>query len=236
MDDDREDKLERELDRTAKLILQKGPMSVYQAQKYLEDMKRRAGEIPLPGKKNPPLGTVRDHFETLAREGEIEVYRKEKSGRKQKYYGLTLFGFLWNLSQRIVEKHFAQILDHWLRQEEFEFFLPKEEVLKAVTDPIVASALGQFCLMVSDSMPDADDLLEFLEVLGFDASDPKSTTQLLLYLAGGIGIAKGQTEFISIARVLCDCKELPTFRKRMKEYIESQHSILTRIESEIGLR
>ena len=233
--EDRNDKLERELDRVAKLILLRGPLTGYGAQEYLQEMKERGNEAVKPGKRDPPLSTVHGHLKILEDEGETIVYHRERISRKRKYYGLTLYGFLWNLSPKIVENRFKQILERWLKQKRFNFFLPKHEVSQAIEEEQVAASLGKFCLTIPESLPDAEDLFEYLRMLGFDESDPSATAQLLINLAGGIGAAKNPRELLQAMRVLCNCEKLPSFRDAMTRFVQNQRSILSRMESELGL-
>jgi len=227
-----EDELERELDRAAKLVLLDGPVTVYRAQKELEGMKRRAGKIIEPGKKDPPLATVHGHFMILEEQGEITVYPKKRTGRGEKYYGMTLYGFLWNLSPRIVETRFPTVLKRWLSEDHFNFVFPKEEVLNEIQDERVALALGRICLAISDALPDTRDLLDFLHDCGYDESDPH-VAQVLLQFLLGIGISKNPEEIVKAMKVLCN--SLPSARKEMQQYVRSQREGLTKLEQELGL-
>jgi hypothetical protein len=228
-----EDELEKELDRTAKLILLTGPLTAYSAQKILQEAKVRRGEVIEPGRKDPPASTVHGHFRILEESGEITVYPKEKTGRREKYYGVTLYGFLWNLTRRLVETKFATILRLWLGEEHFNFFLPGKEVLNAIEDHKTAVSLGRFCLAISDGLPHAEDLMDFLAMLGYDEADPATTTRVMMEIAFGIGFSKNPTEIIAAGRVLCD--RLPSFRKHMVQYVEDQRDGLVKLEQEFGL-
>jgi hypothetical protein len=228
-----EDELERELDRTAKLILLTGPLTAYGAQKILQEANVRRGKVIAPGKKDPPASTVHGHFKILEKEGEITVYPKEKTGRGEKHYGVTLFGFLWNLDKRIVEIRFVTVLKLWLGEEHFNFFLPKEEVLKAIEDDKTVSSLGRFCLAVSEGLPDAEDLIDFLAMLGYDETDQVTTARVMMQIALGIGFSKSPTEITAAAKVLCN--RLPTFKKQMVRYVKDQRDGLAKLEQEFAL-
>jgi hypothetical protein len=197
-------------------------------------MKRAADKTIVPGKKDPPLATVHGHFTILEDEGEIVLYPKERTGRKEKYYGMTLYGFLWNLSPRIVETKFATILRRWLSQDHFNFFLPKEEVLRGIQDERVALALGRICLAISDGLPYTRDLLDFLQDSGYDESDPH-VAQILLQFALGRGVWKNPEEIVKALRVVCNGDSLPSARKELQQYVRSQREGLAKLEQELGI-
>jgi len=229
-----DEELDLELDRAARLVLLNGPLTVYKAQQYLQGMKQRAGKIIQPGKRDPPLSTVHGHFSTLESEGEIVVYPKKKTGRKEKYYGLTLYGFLWNLSPKLVETKFAAILKRWLSEDAFNFFLPKEEILKSTNDQRVVSSLGRICLAISDGLPDTRDLLDFLRPMGYDESNPH-VAQLLIQFALGASFSKDPAEIIAALKVLCNTPTLPSARKEMQQFVRSQREGLAKLEQELGI-
>jgi len=229
-----EEELDLELDRVARLVLLNGPITVYRAQQYLQEMKRRAGKIIQPGKKDPALSTVHGHFRILEDEGEIVVYAKERTGRKEKYYGLTLYGFLWSLSPKLVETKFAAILKRWLSEDGFNFLLPKEEVMKSIEDEKVALSLGKICLAISDGLPDTRDLLDFLRSMGYDESNPH-VAQLLIQFALGASFSKNPAEIIAALKVVCNTSTLPSARKEMRLYAKSQRQGLAKLEQELGL-
>jgi hypothetical protein len=232
-----DDELDLELDRAARVVLLHGPITVYRAQQYFQEMKRRAGKVIEPGKKDPPLSTVHGHFTILEEEGEIVVYSKggeKRTGRGEKYYGMTLYGFLWNLSRKLVDTKFATILKRWLGEDDFNFFLPKEEVLRSIEDEKVASSLGEICLAISNGLPDTRNLLDFLWSVGYDESNPH-VIQLLIQFVLGASSSKNPEAIIAALKVLCNTATLPSARKEMKQYVESQRKSLATMEEVLGL-
>jgi len=177
------------------------------------------------------LATIDRRLKILVGTEEVKVYRTEeyKSGRKKKFYGLTLYGFLrsFRIPGQIARKNFKSVMRIWLQEKRFEFFLPKREVLEALNYSEVDVNLSKLCVMVAKSLPEAEDLLDYLEDVGYDKFGPSQVVDLAMGFAGG---RYGQ-EFVAMSKILC--KHLPTYRERIRRFIQTQRTRLDSMEKYI---
>jgi len=219
--------LEERLDQLLETILLHGPMTLYEAYKAL---RIRTGSR----KQAPSQTTIDRHLKILEEEQELIVYRTapHKSGRTKRFFGPTLYGFLRSFQIRngAASKNFRRIMEIWLPEKKFEFFLPRDEVMNALSNDDVVTHLGRLCKMVADSLPEAEDFYDYVEELGYGESN---FAQPVINLAARISVTKHRKELGCTLKVLCS--HLPTFKEEMREFIQRQRTTLNAIEKELGL-
>jgi hypothetical protein len=212
----RYDTLRRGLNDLRSTILLKGPMTLYDAENELQVSSTN----------------IKRHIEILVREKELVVYRTELHWSRQtkKFYGLTLYGFLrsFRIPGKVAKKNFEAVMTIWLRQERFNFFLPKAEVINVLNHREAEVHLARLCQMIAETFPEAEDLADFLESQGFDESDPTQIIQLAMRLAPN----RYGDKFVATSKILC--KHLPTYREQLQRSIQSQLSRLQNLEKELG--
>jgi len=227
---DRYDKVEQSLDKVASKILLGGPMTVYEA--YLElqskSQVRRFGAIRLTP-NNPPLATVHTHFKILVDEGELIVYESVKTGRKQKYYGFTPYGFLMAFGDptEVAKKNFKRIMKIWLKQEKFKFFLPKDEVLAKIELPEIELHLANICQMVASAFPAAQDVADYLRELGYGEFSPSQ----IIDFAATVASSAYSDRFLESSKVLAH--HFPIYRENIRRFIEKHEQWLAMMRKEL---
>jgi DNA-binding MarR family transcriptional regulator len=212
MPNDRYETLRLALNRVRTAILFHGPITLYEAQKKL----------------NAEPSTMKRHLDTLLGEKEIVVYRTEphKSGQTKKYYGLTFYGFLraFRIERAVALKNFRRIMELWLPESKFSFFISNNEAQAAIKDRETENSLAKFCQLIANLFGEAED---FLYSLGYDEFDPSQIIQLSMQFAG---IAYGK-RFAETLRVLC--RNVPAFRQQITDYIQWAREALNSMEKSL---
>jgi len=226
---DRYEKVEHSLDRLASLMLLSGPITVYQAHRRLQPETKIRKGMRKPSLRDPPLGTVHSHFGILEEEEELVVYRAEKDGRKQKYYGFTPYGFLMTFSipSGIAKEHFKRAMEIWLREKEFRFFLPKDAVLREIKNGEVELHLANVCQMIADAFPKAKDVADYLRELGYGEFGPSQ----IVDFAANCAQHMYPKQFLESSRVLC--RHFPSYRERIRRYVEDSQSWIDSMKSQL---
>jgi len=219
--------LREKLNRLRAEILLHGPMTLYGIQKSVLVESKRDSVI----KSKMPASTIDRHLNILLDQGEIIPYETEahRSGHTKTSFGLTLYGFIrsFRIPGRIAKKNTKQALEIWLREEKFTFFLPKEEVLNALQHKDTQTNLARLCQMIADMLPEAEELTEYLEGQGYSESNPSQIIEFAIRFAG----EKYYQEFVATSKVLC--KYLPTYKERIRQFIQAQRTGLDSMEKYI---
>jgi hypothetical protein len=185
-------------------ILLHGPITLYEAQKELKASSTTLGR----------------RLKILVRENELEVYSSPPhwSGQTKKIYGFTFYGFLrsFRIPEAFALKRFKVIMEVWLKQKQFQFFLPNEEALQALIDRETANSLARLCQLTANMFGEAED---FFEDIGYEFS-PSITIELALQLAQ----EQYGRRFFETSRVLC--RNLPSYRKRIEAVVNGQQAKL----------
>lgn len=168
---------------------------------------------------------MKRHLDTLLSEKEIVLYRTEphRSGQTKKFYGLTFYGFLrsFRIEGAVTLKNFHKVMELWLPERKFSFFIPNVEALRAIRDRETEISLARFCQLIANMFGEAE---EFLYSLGYDEPDPSQIIQLSMQFAG---IAYGK-RLAEALRLLC--KNVPAFRQQITDYIQLAREALNSME------
>lgn len=195
-----------------------GPITLYDAHKAL--LKKFDGTLALP--------TVDRHIRILRSENEIIVYRRERhrSGQIKKFYGPTFYGFLrsFRIEGGFMFKNFKNILERWLNEEKFAFFMTRTDTLVALSDERAERILARLCQLVANMFGLAEDLLE---ELGYDKPDPGRIVQLAEQLA----FAAYDRRFVDACKTLC--QKVPAFATQTRQLIAMQHKSLDQLKNEL---
>jgi len=236
----RYNKVRKSLNKVRTTILLNGPSTLYKTHRVLQpkaDLRLKVNKSEKHVKlvpRNPPLSTVANHLKILQDEGELVVYGSEsyRSGRDKRYYGLTLYGFLraFRIPGNVATKNFKRLMEIWLPQKKFQFFLPKKEVLEALSQEELVIHLSKLCQMVANSLPEAEDFAYYVQELGYNESD---LTPLIIDLAVRFSQTEHREEYAEALKVLC--RYLPTFKGKMHEFIQGQRTTLDYLERELNL-
>ena len=228
---DRYEKVEQQLDRLTTLILYRGPMTAYQACIDLQpkSFSRRRETQRFLTPHNPPPSTVQTHFDILVDQKELMVYERAKTGRRQKHYGFTPYGFLMALGDPHIKakEDFKKIAKIWLSQKKFLFFLPKEEVLSKLDAPDVENSLASICLVTAAAFPVAQDVAGYLEEMGYGKFGPAQVIQF----ASDIASSAYPQQFLEWSKVLA--REFSVFRDNMRKYVEAREQWLATLRKEL---
>ena len=196
------DKLRVPLNKLRTTILLHGPITLYEAKEQLHTNSTTADR----------------HLKILLREKELEIYDTELhwSGQTKKIYGFTFYGFLrsFRIPGGVTRKKFTIIMEMWLKQKRFHFFIPNDEALRALSTPEVADNLAKLCHLIANMFGDAED---FLEDLGYEV-DPAEVIELAFELARD----KYGKRFLGACRVLCNT--FPSYRNHIKAIVDTEQA------------
>jgi hypothetical protein len=228
---DRYEKVEQQLDSLTALVLYRGPMTSYQACIELQPKgfaKKRATQRFLTP-HDPPPSTVQTHFDILEEDGELFVYRRKKTGRRHKYYGFTPYGFLIALGNPNLNARgdFKKILQTWLQQDKFRFFLPKHDVLAKIESNEIVQSLADICLLVAHAFPVAQDVADYLHELGYGEFGAAQ----IVDFAAQVAESAFPQQFMTASKVLVH--NFPTYRDQLRQYVESHQQWLAMIRKEL---
>jgi len=241
--------LDESLDEVEAAILLNGPMYLSQVQEKLKTGRYRVRKRGAKEDKRAryAANSVRRHLVMLVEDGDLRVYRspKYKSGRLQTYYGLTLIGFLrsFTIPGGIAKRNLCKILNIWLNQPKFHFFFPKDEVMKATAKKNVELQLADYFHMLGNVLPESErvvdylvgipDQLEFLRSIQTDMLDierqESEELHLIVYFANDFAAFRFGEQYLSVCRGLT--KNLPTFRGRIRRYLDVEKKRLGEFES-----
>jgi hypothetical protein len=207
-------------------MLLNGPITVYDAHKRAEADARRLRK-PSESTRLPALATIDRRMKILLgmKPPELAVYNTEqhRSGQTMKFYGFTFYGFLrsFRIPGGIALKNFKKIMEIWLQEPKFQFFVPRDEALQALKQEGVRFHLARFCQLTANMFGEAEDLLDSL---GYDEPHPDEIVRLAMQFAG----MKYDRRFLDTMRVLC--RHVPTFGNNVRRYIDLQRASLRSIE------
>lgn len=196
------DKLRVPLNKLRTTILLHGPITLYEAKEQLHTNSTTADR----------------HLKILLREKELKLYdtKPHWSGQTKKFYGYTFYGFLrsFRIPGGVTHQKFTTIMEIWLRQKRFRFFIPNDETLRALSVPQIADNLARLCSLIASMFGDAED---FLEDLGYEV-DPEEVIKLAFELARD----EYGKRFLEACRVLCNT--FPSYRSYIQAIVDNEQT------------